>query len=124
MGICAVTGMKVPTEASTECPVCLKEYDRSFGGIPRFLKCGHTFCASCLLHMIDLRVPKSPMKCPLCRENHHHRGRLPPFNPAFRGALKRPMDTATEVKEARCLRITEIDPYVLVSWGCIEHGGE
>ena len=41
------------------CPICLEKYKH-----PRNLKCGHSFCTTCL-HTINFN---SEITCPLCRE--------------------------------------------------------
>ena len=41
------------------CPICLEKYKH-----PRNLKCGHSFCTTCL-HIINFN---NEITCPLCRE--------------------------------------------------------
>ena len=41
------------------CPICLEKYKH-----PRILKCGHSFCTTCL-HLINLN---KEIVCPLCRK--------------------------------------------------------
>ena len=51
-----------------ECIVCFKPYDAA-ARLPKLMRCGHTFCVSCLsLHAS--RSPLGSMKCPLCQRPH------------------------------------------------------
>ena len=47
-----------------ECHICCFQYDKS-AKIPRILRCGHTFCQTCLE---EIRIPdKGTITCPDCR---------------------------------------------------------
>ena len=47
---------------SSICTICQDDYEK-----PKFLRCGHTFCASCLDAYIDSSFRKDAITCPLCR---------------------------------------------------------
>lgn len=49
-----------------ECSICAEQYGPEFNNQPRSLRCGHTFCTTCLLKIITPRgVP-----CPVCSRLH------------------------------------------------------
>lgn len=43
---------------SLSCPICFQMYQN-----PIILDCGHTFCESCVLHLMEVKEPS----CPTCR---------------------------------------------------------
>ena len=47
-----------------ECSICLEKYDKK-EKLPRILKCGHTFCTSCLIKIKEKNKPNNKIKCPL-----------------------------------------------------------
>lgn len=43
-----------------ECPICRDTYTR-----PRFLRCYHSFCTSCLQQLLNSQHDRNILKCPL-----------------------------------------------------------
>ena len=48
-----------------ECPQCRKNYNRNQNK-PFIMKCGDTFCSSCIKKLIEQVYKKVPFKCPCC----------------------------------------------------------
>jgi hypothetical protein len=47
-----------------ECSICFFQYDKTHK-VPRILRCGHTFCQTCLE---EIKLPnKQSIQCPNCR---------------------------------------------------------
>ena len=55
-----------------DCCICLEKYNDSLK-IPRMLKCGHTFCSSCLKEFAKLPLSQREkfIKCPLDKSIGH-----------------------------------------------------
>jgi hypothetical protein len=55
-----------------DCAICLEKYNDT-NKVPRILKCGHTFCSSCLKEFS--RLPSNQrekfIKCPLDKQIGH-----------------------------------------------------
>ena len=58
-----------PVSPKSECIICMEEYSDDV--IPRFLKCGHSFCEICLKEILKSEKIKNGGKkinCPKCKE--------------------------------------------------------
>ena len=53
-------------EGTADCPICNYPYADTYERTPRVLPCGHTYCTSCIDHML---LPTS-IRCPLCNAVH------------------------------------------------------
>src|SRR5690242_4678494 len=48
-----------------ECGICMESYDKH-SKKPRFLSCGHGFCETCLIELLQTKGPS--LTCPNCRK--------------------------------------------------------
>ena len=58
-----------------ECSICLEKYDKK-EKLPRILKCGHTFCTSCLIKIKDKNKPDNKIKCPLDLKEEYEKNNI------------------------------------------------
>jgi hypothetical protein len=52
------------------CPICFNSYQPLPSNcVPQIISCGHTYCSSCLQHLIQQNPKSSTFSCSICRRN-------------------------------------------------------